>query len=162
MSLAVNAVGFLRHLFDGFFPARRCFAPAGRGASVNASRLAAIISSRFHSARTGSAYFQLRTSPCSVMRIWPEKHPGGWARMAACVGPPPRPTVPPRPWNRRSFTPNSFAARCKFAVGLIEFPRAGEHASVFVGVGVAEHDLLPASPGIEQRAGTRDCSRAAA
>ena len=55
-------------------------ARAGAG-RVKASRLAAIISSRFHSARTGSAYFQLRTSPCSVTRICPEKHPEaapGW------------------------------------------------------------------------------------
>src|SRR5206468_12437822 len=32
----------------------------------------------------------------------------------------------------------------KFAVGLVEFPGAGKHASVFVGIGVAEHDFLPA------------------
>ncbi len=39
----------------------------------------------------------------------------------------------------------------QFAMRLVEFPRAGQHAAVFVGVGVAEHDFLPASPGIEQR-----------
>ena len=39
----------------------------------------------------------------------------------------------------------------QFAMSFVEFPRAGEHAAVFVGVGVPEHDFLPASPGIEQR-----------
>ena len=38
----------------------------------------------------------------------------------------------------------------QFAVRFVNFPSAGKHASVFVGVGVAEHDFLPASPGIEQ------------
>ena len=39
----------------------------------------------------------------------------------------------------------------QFAMRFVEFPCAGEHAAVFVGVGVAEHDFLPASPGVEQR-----------
>ncbi len=38
----------------------------------------------------------------------------------------------------------------QLAMCFVQFPRAGEHAAVFVGVGVAEHDFLPASPGIEQ------------
>src|SRR5260221_164620 len=49
---------------------------------VSASRQEAIMISRFHSASTGSAYFQFRTSPCSVIRISPEKSPTGCARMA--------------------------------------------------------------------------------
>ena len=44
---------------------------------VKASMQAAIMISKFHSASTGSAYFQLSTSPCSVMRISPEKSPTG-------------------------------------------------------------------------------------
>ena len=44
-------------------------------------RDAAIMISRFHSARTGSEYFQFSTSPCSVMRIWPKKSPGGCDRI---------------------------------------------------------------------------------
>lgn len=39
-----------------------------------------------------------------VTRREPLMVPGGWLRMAKWVGPPPRPTVPPRPWNRVSFT----------------------------------------------------------
>ena len=85
---------------------------------VSASRLAAIISSKFHSASTASAYFQLRTSPCSVMRMRPEKQPSGCARIAECVGPPPRPTVPPRPWKSRSFTPHSCATLCRSRCAL--------------------------------------------
>ena len=36
------------------------------------------------------------------------------------------------------------------AVGLVDLPGAGDHAAVFVGVGVAEHDLLAVVPGFEQ------------
>ena len=39
----------------------------------------------------------------------------------------------------------------QLAMRFIKFPGAGEHASIFVGVGIAEHHFLPASPGIEQR-----------
>jgi hypothetical protein len=67
--------------------------------------------------------FQFNTSPCSVMRISPLKLSSGCAKMARCVGPPPRPTVPPRPWNRRSVTPHSRAtscrARCAFQISQV-------------------------------------------
>ena len=36
-------------------------------------------------------------------------------------------------------------------VRLVQFPGAGQHSSIFIGVGVAQHDFLPSSPGIEQR-----------
>ena len=44
-----------------------------------------------------------------VTRRTPLMVPGGWLRMARWVGPPPLPTVPPRPWNSVSFTPQSSA-----------------------------------------------------
>ena len=72
--------------------------------------------------------------------------------MARWVGPPPRPTVPPRPWKSRSFTPHSRATSCSARWALVDLPGAGEHAAVFVGVGVAEHHLLPVVPGVEQLA----------
>ncbi len=37
------------------------------------------------------------------------------------------------------------------AVGLVDLPGAGDHAAVFVGVGVAEHDLLMVVPTCKQR-----------
>ncbi len=47
----------------------------------------------------------------------------GWAKMARCVGPPPRPTVPPRPWKSRRVTPHSRAtwwrARCAFQISQV-------------------------------------------
>lgn len=49
------------------------------------------------------------TSPCTVTRSEPWMVSGGWERMAKWVGPPPLPTVPPRPWNMVSFTPNFWA-----------------------------------------------------
>ena len=36
------------------------------------------------------------------------------------------------------------------AVGFEDFPGAGDHASVLVGVGVAEHDFLGMAPGVEE------------
>ena len=32
------------------------------------------------------------------------------------------------------------------AVGLVQFPRTGEHASILVGIRVTQHDVLAASP----------------
>ena len=63
------------------------------------------MSSTFSRARAGSAYLSEMTSPCSVILIWPSTDPHGSATSASYVGPPPRPTEPPRPWNKRSFTP---------------------------------------------------------
>ena len=37
------------------------------------------------------------------------------------------------------------------AMSLVDLPRAGDHAAVLVGVGVAEHDLLLVVPGFEKR-----------
>ena len=82
------------------------------------------MSSRLRSARMTSEYFQLSTSPCSVMRSSPVKLSMGWAKMARWVGPPPRPTVPPRPWKRRRVTPHSRAtwcsARCAFQISQVQ------------------------------------------
>ncbi len=36
-------------------------------------------------------------------------------------------------------------------LGLVKFPGAGQHASVLIRVGVAEHDFVRASPGVKQR-----------
>ena len=47
------------------------------------------------------------TSPCSVNFTSPSSTPLGWLRIDACVGPPPRPIVPPRPWKTRMGIPVS-------------------------------------------------------
>ena len=44
---------------------------------------------------------------CSVIRRVPWTDPGGCDWIARYMGPPPRPTVPPRPWNSVSLTSNS-------------------------------------------------------
>ena len=36
------------------------------------------------------------------------------------------------------------------AMGLVKFPKAGEHAPVFIGIRVAEHYFLPSAPGVHQ------------
>ena len=82
------------------------------------------------------------TSPCSVTLISPSSVPHGWARIASWVGPPPRPTVPPRPWKSRSRTPcrpaTSRSARWARWISHCDVVMPG----VLVGVGVAEHHLL--------------------
>src|SRR5690606_14676863 len=45
------------------------------------------------------------TSPCSVILIRPCTVLRGNARIALFVGPPPRPTAPPRPWKNMYGTP---------------------------------------------------------
>ena len=70
-----------------------------------ASNEAASVNSIFSLASDASAYLSLMTSPCSVIFIAPSTDPHGSAMSASYVGPPPRPTDPPRPWNKQSFTP---------------------------------------------------------
>ena len=61
--------------------------------------------------------------------------------MAAWVGPPPRPALPPRPWKIVS----SIAVRPRHLrerlLGAVDRPLCGEVAAVLPGVGVADHDL---------------------
>lgn len=57
--------------------------------------------------RTGRPNFACTISPCSVTRSVPATLPGGWLLIATCMGPPPRPMEPPRPWKRVSLTLNS-------------------------------------------------------
>jgi len=73
--------------------------------AADARTVADSASSRLRRASDGMPYLSEMTSPCSVILISPSRVRNGWARIAAPVGPPPRPTVPPRPWNRRSRTP---------------------------------------------------------
>jgi hypothetical protein len=76
---------------------------ASAGASCSGSRLASrvadAIASRLVIALARVPYLAAMTSPCSVMRMRPCTVPGGWARIAEKLDPPPRPTAPPRPWN---------------------------------------------------------------
>ena len=42
--------------------------------------------------------------------------------------------------------------RCsmQFPVRLVKLPRTGQHSPIFVGIGIAEHNLLPMSPGTKE------------
>ena len=83
-------------------------------------------------------------SPCSVILMRPFTVPGGSAASARYTGePPPRPTLPPRPWKRRSSTPASREQRRQRLLPAIERPRRREDAGVLPGVGVADHHFLP-------------------
>ncbi len=60
---------------------------------------------------TGCPYLAKMTSPCSVTLNRPSTDPGAWASTARQAGPPPRPSAPPRPWNRVSRMSRSAAHR---------------------------------------------------
>ena len=64
---------------------------------------------------TGLPYRAKITSPCSVTLNRPSTEPGAWASTARPAGPPPRPSAPPRPWNRVSRTAWSAAQRASRA-----------------------------------------------
>ena len=66
---------------------------------------APIVDRRLRDASAGVPYLSEMTSPCSVILMAPCTAPYGSARIASAVGPPPRPTVPPRPWKKRRPTP---------------------------------------------------------
>src|SRR6185437_13437705 len=40
----------------------------------------------------------------------------------------------------------------KRMVRLIQLPQAGDHAAIFIGVGISQHDFLPPAPGVEKGA----------
>ena len=79
---------------------QRSRSAAGRSAlrcRTVVSMEAARVSSRLSRARP---YLSATTSPCSVILMVPSTVPHGCAGIASAVGPPPRPTVPPRPWKK--------------------------------------------------------------
>mmetsp|Transcript_2748 Transcript_2748/g.8229 ORF Transcript_2748/g.8229 Transcript_2748/m.8229 type:complete len:303 (+) Transcript_2748:291-1199(+) len=87
---------------------------ASTGASV-ASRTAPVYRSMVRKQISFSPNCCSITSPCTVTRSVPVIVLGGWESTAKWAGAPPRPTVPPRPWNRVRWTPNSFAALTSFS-----------------------------------------------
>ena len=78
--------------------------------------------------------------------------PGGCARMARLAGPPPRATVPPRPWNSVSWTPCSRQTLGDIFLRLIQRPVRRQVTAVFVAVRIADHDRLLAAAAGEVRA----------
>ena len=68
-------------------------------AGEEASSTAEVTCSRCRRAITGWPYRAKITSPCSVTLNRSATEPGAWASTARPVGPPPRPSAPPRPWN---------------------------------------------------------------
>ena len=99
--------------------------------------------SRFSRPSAASAYLSEITSPCSVSFKNASTVPNGWARIASADGPPPRPTVPPRPWKSqvggRRGGPRRVAQR---PLCFEDLPLRGRHPGVLVRVGVPEHHLL--------------------
>ena len=98
-------------------------------------------------------------SPCSVIRSPPPTLPGGCARIASNDGPPPRPTVPPRPWKSRSVTRGRGEHGGEPCLGAVERPVRRQVAAVLVAVRVAEHHFLHAAPARHQAAIRRQRER---
>mmetsp|Transcript_27040 Transcript_27040/g.80187 ORF Transcript_27040/g.80187 Transcript_27040/m.80187 type:complete len:273 (+) Transcript_27040:681-1499(+) len=86
-----------------------------RGGSMHASRTADVYTSSVRKQTSGSPNCCSMISPCTVTRSVPSIVPAGCERIAMCVGPPPRPTVPPRPWNSTSLILYSCATATSFS-----------------------------------------------
>ena len=70
---------------------------ARRTGASHASSVPVVYTSIVLSAMSGNPKSACSISPCSVTRSVPSIEPGGSDFSARCVGPPPRPTLPPRP-----------------------------------------------------------------
>ena len=117
---------------------------SGRTRSGNAvSSVAASAASRFRRRDPGRPYLKAIVSPCSVSLSRPSTACGGCARIAAYVGPPPRPALPPRPWKIVSSTPRSRREPRELLLRAVDLPLRGQEAAVLAGVGVADHHLEP-------------------
>ena len=104
------------------------------------------------------------TSPCSVSLSRASTEPGAWPRIARFVGPPPRPSAPPRPWKRVSVDAARRGRLDQRRLRLMEQPGGRQEARFLVRVRVAEHHLLaiaarreagPVRRVVEQRAEDR-------
>src|SRR5699024_8237497 len=97
------------------------------GGNKVASNTEAKYKFKFCAATSGKPYLKRITSPCSVVRKRPATEPGGCDSIASWAGPPPRPTVPPRPWNNSSSicccshtaTSSSWARYCDHAAAVV-------------------------------------------
>src|SRR5699024_8467070 len=75
------------------------------GGNKLASKIALVYSARLSIATCGKPSLKRIISPCSVTLKPPFNEPGGCDNKAACAGKPPRPFVPPRPWNKVNVIP---------------------------------------------------------
>ena len=132
--------------------AQRWSAPgAGPRVRVSASRQDAIMISRFHSASTGIGIF-----PVEHFALLGDANLAG--KISHRLG-------QYRGMSGAAAASHGAAAAVKeaklhvalarrsvqVAMGFVQLPDAGQHAAVFVGIGIAQHHFLPASPGIERR-----------
>ena len=78
--------------------------------------------------------------------------------MPACVGPPPRPAEPPRPWKIVSSTSRVGRDARQLLLRAVDLPLRGEIAAVLARVRVADHHLeAPARAAIEDLLDERAC-----
>ena len=96
---------------------------------------------------SGRPNFAWIISPCSVTRSVPSIEPGGCDRIARYVGPPPRPTLPPRPWNSVTRDAVRAAGGDDLLLRPVELPRGRDAADVLRRIGVADHHFLPIAAG---------------
>ena len=113
---------------------------------ASASSDAAIISSRLRSASTSSAYLKFKhlallgNAQLAVERIDGLRKDGAVRRSAAAAD---RAAAAVEEAQLHAALARHHV---QSAMGAEDLPRAGQHAAVFVGVGIAEHDLLPVVP----------------
>ena len=137
-------------------PARRAARDPHRSAAAAAapgyvaSSVPASAASRLRWASPSRLYLNDIVSPCSVTFSRPGGKPAGCEAIAACVGPPPRPALPPRPWKIVSSTPRSRGDGGELLLRAVDRPLRGDVAAVLAGVGVADHHLDRLGPLGEQ------------
>ncbi len=147
---AIDAIGFLRHLLDRFFPLRRM------RSLLSARPRECFQTGRDHQFQIPFGEHRVGIFPVEYFALLGDANLAG--KTARRLGENGGMSRPAAAADRAAAAMEESQLHSAFlrgamqlAMRLIEFPRAGEHAAVFVGVGVAEHDFLPASPGIEQR-----------
>ena len=97
--------------------------------------------SRLRRARPSNPYLNETVSPCSVSFMRPGGCAAGCEAIAAWVGPPPRPALPPRPWKIVSADPMAACHLGELLLRAIDRPLRGEVAAVLARVGVTDHHL---------------------
>ena len=81
--------------------------------------------------------------------------PGGCARIAACVGPPPRPGGAAAAVEDRQLDPALARQRRERLLRAVDLPLRRQVAAVLARVGVADHDLEPVAAARHERAEAR-------
>src|SRR5215469_13942172 len=146
---AVNAEGLLRHFFNRFFPLGR------RRRSTLIRPLECLQAGSDHELQIPFGEHGIGILPVQHFSLFGDADLTGKASRRlrqdrGMRGPAAATDRSPSAMEETKFDAERLRGAMQLAMRLVKFPGAGEHATVFVGIGVAEHDLLPASPRVDE------------